>query len=67
MSVRIGVVGNAALAARTVSGATPPTLIGYARNTVLHPDPTGYREASRGYPGWAGHPTATRGYRPILT
>jgi hypothetical protein len=33
----------AALAARTVSGATPPTLIGYARNTVLHPDPPGYR------------------------
>jgi Protein of unknown function (DUF4031) len=32
----------AALAERTVSGATPPTLIGYARNTVLHPDPTGY-------------------------
>jgi hypothetical protein len=33
----------AALAARTVSDATSPTLVGYARNTVLHPDPTGYR------------------------
>ena len=33
----------AALVARTVCGATPATLLGYARNTVLHPDPTGYR------------------------
>jgi hypothetical protein len=33
----------AALAARTVSGASPPALIGYARNTVLQPDPAGYR------------------------
>jgi hypothetical protein len=32
----------AALVARTVSGATSPTLVGYARNTVLHPDPPGY-------------------------
>jgi hypothetical protein len=32
----------AALAGRTVSGASPPTLLGYARNTVWGPEPNGY-------------------------
>ena len=32
----------AALAGRTVSDASPPTLLGYARNTVWHPEPDGY-------------------------
>ncbi len=60
----------AALAGRTVSGASPPTLLGYARNTVWDPEPDGYPwpvpQASFVVFGCSAGPPRAAGRRPHL-
>ena len=60
----------AALAGRTVSGASLPTLLGYARNTVWDPEPDGYPwpvpQASFVVFGCSAGAPRTAGRRPHL-